>query len=242
MSRVKIFKVLSIGIFLVLIFQIIFVSNHPTLSKTISGQAVPRYFEDRFEINIPALPTKYDNLSSNLEDVDIDIEDTKLIITNLVPDQVYNDVEITFYDNIGRKYEIVLDNVITSQPKKPYNKFVYDVYTNGLGRKPDHSGFKYWYNSLSTFNVTAVDFVKEMVNSNEFRETYVEDDEKINALYKTILGREADEEGFNYWKDKFIYLINEVELERRQAILELVNEMVKGDEFKNIVKESGFLY
>lgn len=238
----KIFRILFIGMLLALFFQIISVSNYHAFSNTISRQAVPRYFEDKFEINIPALPTQYDNVSLNLEDVDVEVKDTKLVITNLVPDQVYNNVEIIFYDNIGRKYEIILDNVITSQPTKSYNKFVYDVYANGLGRKPDHSGFKFWFNNLSSFNITAVDFVKEMVKSNEFVSVYNDDDEKINALYKTILGREADEEGFNFWKEKYLNLIYKIGFESRQAILEIVDEMVKSDEFRNIVMESGFLY
>ncbi len=238
MYIVRRLRVIFLGIFV----QIVFGPMYLTFSQFNTGQAALRYFEDRFEINIPALPTGYEYISSNLKDVDIKLEGTKLVISNLVPDQVYNGVEIIFYDNLGRKYEIVLNNIITSQPTKPDNKFVYDVYTNGLGRKPDHSGFKYWYESLESFNVTAVEFVKEMVNSDEFALTYTNDSDRINALYKTILGRYPDQDGFDYWKSKFLNLVNGLGFSHRQAISELVDEMVESNEFIDIVGDSGFLY
>lgn len=229
---------------IILVFlQIIFVVNSQVVfSLNNSRQSVSRYFEDKFEITVPALPTEYDNLSSNLEDVSIEIKDGKIIISDLVPDQVYNDVKITFNDNLGRKYELEFDNVITSQPVKADNKFVYDAYGNGLGRKPDHLGFKYWYNRLDSFDITAVDFIMEMVTSDEFNSVYKTADEKIKALYKTIVGREAEEEGFIYWMLEFSILVDDMGLTDRQAILELVKRMIMSDEFKDLVEEAGFLY
>lgn len=229
---------------IILVFlQIIFVSNSKLVfSLKNSTQSVSRYFEDKFEIIVPALPTEYDNLSSNLEDVSVEIKGDKIIISDLVPDQVYNDVKITFNDNLGRKYELEFDNVITSKPVKVDNKFVYDAYGNGLGRKPDHLGFKYWYNRLSSFDITAVDFIMEMVTSDEFNSVYETANEKIKALYKTIVGREADEEGFIYWMLEFSILVDDMGLTDRQAILELVKRMIMSDEFKDLVEEAGFLY
>lgn len=209
--------------------------------KNVNGkQAASRYYEDKFEINIPALPTVYNNLFSNLEDVEIEIKDEKIIISKLVPDQVYNEVQIRFIDNLGRKYELELDNVITSRPVKPNNKFVYDVYGNGLGRRPDHTGFKYWQRRLENLEITSVDFIIEIVNSDEFNSVYKNVEEKIDALYKVIVGREADEEGFLYWVSEFLNL--SYELEDRQALVELVKKMIMSDEFKSIVEDAGFLY
>lgn len=205
-----------------------------------SKQAALRYYEDRFEINVPALPTVYENLFSNLEDAYIEIKDGKIIINNLVPDQVYNEVQIKFNDNLGRRYEIELDNVITSKPNKPNNKFVYDVYGNGLGRRPDHTGFKYWQKRLENLDITSVEFIAEIINSDEFNSVYDGIEEKIDALYKIVVGREADKEGFYYWLSEFLNL--RYELDDRQALVELVKKMVMSDEFKSIVEDAGFLY
>lgn len=227
----KLFFVISI---------IFFIEINLNTKNVSSKQVASRYYEDKFEINIPALPTVYNNLFSNLEDVDIEIKDEKIVINNLVPDQVYNEVQIRFNDNLGRKYELELDNVITSKPVKPNNKFVYDVYGNGLGRRPDHTGFKYWKNRLENLDITSVDFIIEIINSDEFNSIYESAEEKIAALYKIVLGRDADEEGFLYWVSEFVNL--NYEFDDRQALPELVKKMVVSDEFKFKVDSTGFLY
>lgn len=213
----------------------------PDFAFAKNRQAGFRYYEDKFEISVPALPTKYDNLIHNLYDAKIEILDGKVLISDLVPDQVYNGVLITFNDDIGRKYELKFDNVITSQPTKPHNKFIYDAYENGLGRKPEHEGFKFWYKKLRDFEISSVDFVMEMINSDEFNSNYKTSNEKINSLYKIIVGREPDYDGFDYWSSEFLNLVNSGLIER-QAIIKLAEQMVKSDEFKSNVDKTGFLY
>lgn len=235
MYFLKSFEKLFFGIFIMF-----FIGTNLNIKNANGRQVTSRYYEDKFEINIPALPTEYNNLFSNLEDVDIEIKDKKIVISNLIPDQVYNKVQIRFNDNLGRKYELELDNVITSKPSKPDNKFVYDVYGNGLGRRPDHTGFKYWKNRLESLDITSVDFIIEIINSDEFNSVYKSTEEKVAALYKVILGRDADEEGFLYWISEFLNL--NYEFDDRQALIELVKKMVMSDEFKSIVENAGFLY
>ena len=229
---IKIFKKLFLSIFIVL-----FAINNLTFISYASSN-----FEDKFEIDIPALPTEYNDLLINLEDVDVKIENGKIVIENLVPSQSYSDIKIIFSDNIGREYEFNFDTITTSKPTKVDNKFIYDAYVNGLGRVPEIEGFKYWKNSLKNFDITAIDFVKNMINSEEFNSMYDAEYKKIIALYKIILSREPDREGFIYWILEFLHLKNDLNLTDVQAIDELVNQMVIGDEFKNLVEETGFLY
>lgn len=233
--------IFAVVIMFILPFLLVIDAN--AISDSKNGRTISnRYYEDKFEIEVPALPTEYDIVSSNLDDVKIEIKNNKIIISDLVPDQVYNNVKIIFTDNIGRKYEIELDNVITSKPSKADNKFIYDAYTNGLGRKPEHEGFKYWYRRLYSYDITAVDFVMEMISSEEFNNLYETLEEKIRALYRVVVGREADEEGLMYWMIEFTKLIDEFNLSNNQAVLELSKKMMSEGEFKEIVKESGFLY
>ncbi len=237
------FNKLFYGILLFLILQFIYTISVNKPAKSIVKQnRAYRYFEDRFEISISALPTVYENIVINLEDVTVNIKDGNLIIGDLVPDQVYNDVKVSFIDNLGRKYELEFDNVITSLPVKPENKFVYGIYKNGLGRKPDHSGFKYWYKRLKNLEITSVEFVNKIITSSEFNSIYKTNEEKINALYKIIAGREPEEEGFLYWMYEFNKLVDENQLTFDEAIIRLVNRMVSESEFKNLVEEAGFLY
>lgn len=240
MCSYSILRKLIFCLFVVFVCCTILTTSNLVFAK--DRQATFRYYEDKFEVSVPALPTKYDNLTHNLDDANVEILNGKVIISDLVPDQVYNGVLITFNDDIGRKYELKFDNVITSQPTKPHNKFIYDAYENGLGRKPEHKGFKFWYKKLKDLEISAVGFVMEMINSDEFNSNYKTSDEKINALYKIIVGREPDEDGFDYWTYEFFNLTNNNGLTDRQAITELTNQMIKSDEFKSKVDETGFLY
>ena len=45
-----------------------------------------------------------------------------------------------------------------------------------------------------------------------------------------------------YWMIEFTKLIDEFSLSNNQAVLELSKKMMSEGEFKEIVKESGFLY
>lgn len=243
MRNLVFFNKISFFICLMFVLQIISFVNVNAISSSRDGRNISnRYYEDKFEIRVPALPTEYDSVLSNLEDVKIKIEDNKIIISDLAPDQVYNNVEITFVDNIGRKYTVELNNIITSKPLKVDNKFIYDAYTNGLGRKPEHEGFRYWYKKLSSYDITAVDFIIEMVSSEEFNSLYYTLDEKIKALYRIVVGREADEEGLSYWMMEFTKLVDEFNLGEKQAVLELSKSMMLGNEFQEIVSDAGFLY
>lgn len=233
-------KYKNLAVFLVMVLLIV-IQGNLFLNKGVHA-ITNRYFEDTFEISVPGLPSKYDNIKCNLEDVRVEIKGDKIVILDLVPDQVYHNVKITFTDDIGRKYEFNFDNVITSLPKKANNKFVYDAYSNGLGRKPEHAGFKYWFGRLSSGTITAVDFINEMVNSEEFNSIYKTPREKIAALYKTVVGREAEKEGLDFWLDQFNLLVEEYDMKSSEAVLDLVNRMVSENEFKNIVKEAGFIY
>lgn len=238
-----IFKNLGRVFFLVSLFLVLQILNSENINAWSNEMRVSnRYFEDKFEMFVPALPVKYNNVSSNLEDVDIEILSDRIVINGLIPDHVYNDVIINFKDDIGRKYEFKIDNVITSQATTPNNKFVFKAYENGLGRKPDHEGFKYWYNRLYNKNITAVAFVNEMINSVEFNTIYETNDKKISALYRIVVGREPDEQGFNYWLSEFSNMINNMKISPMDALINIANIVMKEDEFVRLIEKTDFVY
>lgn len=244
-KKITIHKVVFL-FFLVLIFSLISPNIFRKTGKNVQAninQISNRYYEDKFEIVVPALPTEYIDLSCSLEDSEVEIDNGKIIIKGLVPDQLYNDVHITFRDNLGRDYELKFNNVITSPPEKPDNKFVYDAYKNGLGRKPDHIGFKHWYNELSTRELTSINFIMSMLTSEEFNSIYNTVEEKIAALYRTIVGRDPDEDGLIFWMDEFeIEKIKDNELSDIDIILNLSKRMVMEKEFRELVERTGFKY
>ena len=79
------------------------------------------------------------------------------------------------------------------------NFFVERLYNVVLGRKCDKDGMEFWTRQLlsgqNTGALTAYGFffAKEYENSYKFYSEY------INDLYNALMGREAEEEGFNFW-------------------------------------------
>ena len=78
--------------------------------------------------------------------------------------------------------------------------FVERLYTEVLGRESETDGAYYWYSELYNFKVTGADVGMLFVTSAEFRERNVSDDQFLKIMYKTFFNREADTDGFNYWK------------------------------------------
>ncbi len=83
------------------------------------------------------------------------------------------------------------------------NSKLYRLYNAAFGRFPDISGLKYWIEKntlgIDSYRETASSFVL----SGEFQAIYADEENNnqsyINNLYTNILGRAADEQGFNYW-------------------------------------------
>jgi V8-like Glu-specific endopeptidase len=75
------------------------------------------------------------------------------------------------------------------------------LYIGLLGRIPDEAGLKYWSEQLAKDSYF-YDIIGGFLDSDELKSgtDYTGDNASfINNLYKNILGREADESGFNYW-------------------------------------------
>ncbi|WP_296948890.1 FG-GAP-like repeat-containing protein [uncultured Massilia sp.] len=77
----------------------------------------------------------------------------------------------------------------------------YRVYQAALGRVPDAGGLGFWIAALD--NGTSLDDVAaQFVASAEFRATYgaLDDDGFLATVYRNILGRDADDGGFAFWR------------------------------------------
>ena len=79
--------------------------------------------------------------------------------------------------------------------------FVTQMYQGLLGRDPEEDGFNYWTDRL-TNGETVEEIVRGFIDSEEFKASNVDQNAFINGLYKGVLGRTADLDGFKFWKDK----------------------------------------
>tara|TARA_B100000214_G_scaffold375524_1_gene362352 strand:- start:5009 stop:6187 length:1179 start_codon:yes stop_codon:yes gene_type:complete len=88
---------------------------------------------------------------------------------------------------------------------------VYRLYNSAFSRFPDKQGLNYWIQKneegKDSYRKTAESFIL----SKEFKELYgdnIDDNQFITQLYKNVLGRVEDKEGFNYWRNQ---LVNKIE-------------------------------
>ena len=108
------------------------------------------------------------------------------------------------------------------------------LYTQGLGRGYDANGLNYWCQAIldnpSRDNVIDVAF-NGFFHSEEFLGRNLSNDEYIKVCYRTFLGREAEGEGFNYWKQ----LLDSGAKTRD----DLVREFAYSQEFSDIMASYG---
>lgn len=78
-------------------------------------------------------------------------------------------------------------------------KFVTFIYRNVLKRDPDLEGLNYWAGEMVENGMTASRLVEEFAKSPEFASANLSNEEYVERLYETVLGRKSDEGGKQYW-------------------------------------------
>lgn len=78
-------------------------------------------------------------------------------------------------------------------------KFVTFIYRNVLKRDPDLEGLNYWAGEMVDNGMTASRLVEEFAKSPEFASANLSNEEYVERLYETVLGRKSDEGGKQYW-------------------------------------------
>ena len=79
---------------------------------------------------------------------------------------------------------------------------MFRLYNAAFARFPDAEGLKYWINEFSSGRNSRRVVAQSFINSNEFHMTYgfnVSNDKYVENLYTNILGRNYDQDGYNYW-------------------------------------------
>ncbi len=113
--------------------------------------------------------------------------------------------------------------------------FIYRYYLNIFKRVPDEGGLFYWVNSTRAIDLnsdinntkTAFKIAEYFFTSKELKEQNLSNEEFIKRIYYTMLNREPDTGGFEYWIDRI-----ENKGIKREAIFYEVTFVT--DEFKNI--------
>jgi len=77
--------------------------------------------------------------------------------------------------------------------------FVTRFYQQCLNRTPDPVGLEYWVNLLDSKQKTGADVACNFVNSAEFVNRNLSNDQYVNTMYAAFFNRTADSGGYNSW-------------------------------------------
>gem|GEM_PF-2908199 len=83
--------------------------------------------------------------------------------------------------------------------------FVKRLYTVCLGRNYDKDGLNYWVEKLNTGQIDASGAASGFFFGDEFKNKNLSDSDFVDVMYKTMMGRSADEGGKAYWMKMLSY-------------------------------------
>jgi hypothetical protein len=83
------------------------------------------------------------------------------------------------------------------------NAMVARLYQSALGREPDLAGLEYWIGRANK-GLSLDNMALEFLHSNEFSQKIgdfktLSAPEYVGAIYRNVLGRDPEQDGFNYW-------------------------------------------
>lgn len=107
--------------------------------------------------------------------------------------------------------------------------YVMRMYTKALNRIGEDEGALYWTFLIENHCMSPEDVAKEFFNSQEFLHKNLTDEEFIEVLYKTFMGRKYDVDGLFYWC---------FQMQNGMTRNDVLEEFARSQEFKNII--SGF--
>ncbi|MBR0085704.1 MAG: DUF4214 domain-containing protein, partial [Lachnospiraceae bacterium] len=77
--------------------------------------------------------------------------------------------------------------------------FVTRLYQLMLSREPDPNGLTDWYDSLVNNEKTAAEVIRGFAYSPEFQKKNLSDEDYVEIMYNTLLGRASDPSGKEHW-------------------------------------------
>ncbi len=122
-------------------------------------------------------------------------------------------------------------DVVTSEgADTKIEAYVTRCYSVILGREPDPNGLNTWFNELNSGRKAASEIIDRFVNSAEFLGKNYSNEEAVDILYQTMLGRNADAAGKANWVKK---------LESGQTLAHVINGFCFSKEFRGLCDSYG---
>ena len=128
--------------------------------------------------------------------------------------------------------DIVSDDPVQEESEdNNFESFVERLYDVALGRESESDGKAFWVDHVKNGDLTGADCAREFLNSAEFNDRNLTDEEFLSVLYEVFFDRDANDDptGFNYW-------LNVLQTESRYAV---VNGFINSTEWCNVCASYG---
>ena len=142
---------------------------------------------------------------------------------------VNNFINTTEWDEFCKSYGVKSGARFPINDPSNILDFAKRLYTCCLERDPDESGLNFWNDALVNHKMTGTQVAKEFFWSAEFLSFKTSDAEFITRLYRTMMGREPEPEGFAFW-------MNDIKVESRE---EVFMGFATSPEFKGVCEKCG---
>lgn len=137
----------------------------------------------------------------DIEGLSVEFVDEGISVRGLVPGKQYENIEIRIVVEQGKELIFNIEN-IKLEPEEDVQEFLYNVYQRAFLRDPDEGGYQYWVNRLKIKDISARDFLINLLFAEkEFSEMNYDTEKFIYVLYSIIVDRDPDDEGLRFWID-----------------------------------------
>ena len=121
-------------------------------------------------------------------------------------------------------------NTSTDNAKTQIESFVKRMYTVALSREAENAGLNDWSSKLSNQEIDGAGIANGFINSAEFKNRNLNNNDYLDVLYRTFFDREADAGGKAYWMGK---------LQKGISRTEVLSGFVNSQEFSNLCDRFG---
>lgn len=163
--------------------------------------------------------------------IDIIVNDRFVEITGLLVGKLYSGLILNLEYINGNKHYLLEDFVV--EVGDVISQYLCNTYKLAFNREIKEEEFNEWYFKLQKESNVINDFIKNIVQSEEFSTVNKDIDSFIKVLHKVVFRREINEENFNYWKEKYGEIIlKQTEDEARDFI---IDKMIHYKQFEYLV-------
>lgn len=167
----------------------------------------------------------------NFPIIDIIVNDRVVEIRGLIIGKFYSGLILNLEYIDGNKNYLLED--FTVEFGDVISEYICKTYKIAFKRDVKEEEFNEWYFKLQQEEESINDFIKNILNSEEFLTVNKELDSFIKVLHVVVFRRDIEESGMNYWKNKYSERVAKETDEEARAYI--IDRMIHYKKFEYLI-------